>query len=51
MEEYLGIVVDLEKNIYIQEQLMEHLKQRIYLVGTPRQLGSVHISVSTMRAK
>ena len=38
LEEYLGIVVDLEKNIYIQEQLMEHLKQRIYSLGTPRQL-------------
>ena len=36
LEEYLRIVVDLEKNIYLQKQLMEKLQKKIFSLGKPR---------------
>lgn len=37
LEEYLRIVVDLEKNIYMQEQLIKNLRQKISSLGIPKQ--------------
>lgn len=36
LKEYLGIVVDMEKNIYIQEQLVKSLTLKISTLGHPR---------------
>ncbi len=38
LEEYLGIVVDLEKNSYMQKKLIEDLRQKISLLGIPKQI-------------
>ena len=38
LEEYLSIVVDLEKNVYLQEQLIENIRQKISRLGIPNQL-------------
>lgn len=36
LEEYLGIVVDLEKNIYMQKQLIKSLWEKISSLGIPK---------------
>lgn len=38
LEEYLGIVVDLEKNIYMQNQLMENLQRKISALAVPGEI-------------
>ena len=36
IKEYLGIVVDMEKNVYLQNQAVMRLKGEINSLGIPR---------------
>lgn len=36
LKEYLGIIVDLEKNVYLQNQLIEGMQNRISKLGIPK---------------
>lgn len=38
LEEYLGIIVDLEKNIYLQKQLIDTLKHKISTLSIPKKI-------------
>lgn len=36
LKEYLGIVVDMEKNIFLQERLLKDMTEKVGRLGVPK---------------